>query len=95
MRPNEVHSIHDFITYSQAILAEHPEDMDKEQQRSPAGALTVLMANEEYHGEWQKYPQIIDILDTASDLDILNVDSAQASWMHIRHLVDELQLGAG
>ena len=52
--------------------------MSDEDQKSPAGALTLLIASDEYHNEWQKYSQIIEILDIASDLDWLNTDGTKA-----------------
>ena len=91
MRSNEVHTIQEFITYCQSVLAEHPEHMSDEEQKDSAGALLVLMVNDEYDDEWQKYPQIIQILDIASDLDWLNTFSVKGDWNRIRRLVAELQ----
>lgn len=89
MRYTEVHTIQEFIAYCQSILAEHPERMGDEEQQDLAGAIVVLMVNDEYDGEWQKYLQVIDIIEVAVSLDRL--DSSTGGWNRIRRLVGELE----
>lgn len=92
MRPENVHTIQQFITYCREVLAQHPEQMSDQEQQSSAGALVGLYICDEYHREWEKkYPQVVEILDVASDLDWLNTDSARNDWLRIKRLVDELE----
>jgi hypothetical protein len=89
MRYTEVHTIREFITYCKSILAKHPERMKDKDQQGCAGAIVVLMGNDEYHREWQKHPQIVDILEEAVYLDRL--DYSWGGWNRISRLVAELQ----
>ena len=91
MRSDEVHTVQEFVAFCQAILAEHPENMSDEEQQAKAGWIVVLMANDEYHREWQEYPQIIDIIEAAVDLDRLDTESG--GWKRIQRLVDDLEKG--
>lgn len=89
MPPSQVHTIQEFLTFCKAILAEHPERMNSERQQAKAGEIVVLMVNDEYHAEWQKYSQIVDIIEIAVDLDRL--DGSTGGWARIGRLVDELR----
>ena len=89
MRYTEVHTIPEFIAYCRAVLAKHPERMSDKEQQSQAGSIVVLMANDEYHNEWQKYPQIIEVIEEAVYLDRL--DFSWGGWSRIKRLVAELE----
>lgn len=89
MRYTEVHTIQEFITYCQAILAQHPERMSDKEQQSLSGAIVVLMVNDEYDQEWQKYPQIVEIIEVAVSIDRL--EGVNGAWSHIGRLVAELR----
>lgn len=90
MLPDNVDTIQELIRYSYEILAEHPEDMSEKDMESPAAGIVGLYMNEHYDEWTKKYPQTVDILDRASNLEISNSFMPRGDWQAIRRLVNEL-----
>lgn len=87
---SDIHTIEDFIQYCKDILTEQPQYMyESDQERSAARIVGVCMG-ETYEVLEQQYPQLVEIFDIASDLEISNVENTTISWRRIKQLVDDL-----
>lgn len=91
MLPSDIHSIQDFTTYCREVLAERPEYMrDKEQER-PASAIVAASSADLFEGLEKQYPQLTEIYDLASNLEISNTASTTIDWRRIKELVGEIE----
>lgn len=90
MKSANSHTIEEFITYCYKILALKPEYMDEKAQESPAAGIISAFPGGGYEKLSSAYPEVEQIFDIASNLEISNVDNTTLSWRQIRQLVEDL-----
>lgn len=90
MLPSDIHTIQDFIKYCHEVLAERPEYMREKEQERPAAAIVAASYMESFEDLEECYPQLTEIYDLASNLEISNTANTTSDWRRIKELVDEL-----
>lgn len=91
MQPDNITTIQDFIKYCREVLAERPEYMQEREQERPAAAIVAACLMDSFGVLTQHHPQLTEIFDLASDLEISNSLNTTQDWRRIKELVGELE----
>jgi len=91
MQTVDVLTIQDFIGYCHKVLAERPEYMREKEQERPAAAIVGASFADSFDKLKEQYPQLIEIYDLASNLEISNTANTTTDWRRIKELITELE----
>jgi len=91
MQPDDIRTIQDFVQYCREVLATRPEYMTEKEQERPATAIVAACLADSFSKLEQKYPELTEIFDLASNLEISNSFNTSQDWRRIKQIVDKLE----